>query len=1336
MCLLGGLNNVSMLRGMREWNTHPGSLREHFLLGRAGYLFAAKHSYKMFYWGEVMAIFDIEKNELLRLSDTRLEELIARLAEAEVATLGYSPAFVSWSGSINASDEGIDIHVQVPVGTLSTGFLARPDTILQAKKHLMPKASITKEMVVNSELSLTISEQAANGGSYIIVSLADDCSPPMKKDRLNAMRDAVKEDPNVGNIHLDFYDRSKLIQWLRQHPSVMLWVKAKLGQGYSGWQPYGAWSNPPQGAEDTLISAPGVMVTLPSGRGKKLSIEDAVEPMRDLIRSTAKAVRITGLSGVGKTRIVQALFDETVGTNALDRTVAVYVDIGDEPDPSAAAMLEKLIAEGRRAIVILDNCPSELHSSLAGKVAAADGKVSLITVEYDIRDDKPQTTEVIHIEAVGPGVAEQLLVRRFPRIGQNNARRIAEFADGNARVSLAIAERVEEGESLAQLSDAQLFSRLFEQRKDPDENLREQAEILSLVYSFSVSTTEDGYNELEVLGSISGHCQNQLFRSVKKLLDRHIAQKRAHWRAILPHAIANRLAASALDSIPVGRLRAIFEAPGRQRLLMSFAHRLGLLHDHPVAKEVVEAWLQPDGLLGGILALGDAAARMLAYVGPVAPEALLGRIEAELTTPALEGMRPRSNPQRATVLSLLQSLAYEPSAFGRCTRLLIKVADHEDESNNYDAVRNKIKRFFQPYLSGTHASLDQRIEIMNECLSSDLAGRRSLGFMMLSTALGGPPWTGFGMNEFGARPRDSGYQPSHAELVEWRNAFIDAGVRLGTSGDPNLEEPARQAMANGFRGMWHQKAMRDKLVDAARTLHAHHPWGEGWKAIRSTIYFLHTKRKDEDDFEPLPDNLAALERDLEPNDLLQEIMVYVLGKGRDYWELDADFNHNDTNTHCEAETRLEAKACRLGEDFSASDHQFDVLGSKLFSTDWMPSRAPFGRGLARGGHDLRVVWYQLVDHLNQHADSYDFEVFAGFIEEVDSIDHPLAQELLDQAASHPRLRHVLVGLHPRREFTEHDLNRCMVFLDEPGFSPSMYGPILWQDAYANLPGSRILELAQRLLSKPNGDDVVLEALTLRLHGKQSAVDPLGSELRQVGLTAAVQRFQRDQSDPGGSVDYRMECVIRAALSFDGNDAEKREWLETILAVIDERYGYIHAFESAIETTAALMPEAFLNLFFMSAEEEERRRRLFFIRHGGLHRSPLVKIDMEVLIEWCRTRSDTSVWTSIAAGIHLWSKDGDHGAATISESAIRFLEASPDPVAVLGVFADRVEPSSWTGSRTNVMQPRADAIARLATHQSAEIVAAAKSVSSQLAKLIEHERVREQREDEKREQRFE
>ncbi|MDE7592466.1 hypothetical protein NVR66_22940, partial [Enterobacter bugandensis] len=153
-------------------------------------------------------------------------------------------------------------------------------------------------------------------------------------------------------------------QWIRQYPSVMLWVNRILGRGYSGWQPYGAWSCPPEGAEDTLITASGITISLPSEQGRPLSIQDAIGPIRQLIRTTRKAVRITGLSGVGKTRIVQALFEESIGTDALDRTLAVYADTGDEPNPSAAAMLERLIADQRSAIMVLDNCPPELHASL------------------------------------------------------------------------------------------------------------------------------------------------------------------------------------------------------------------------------------------------------------------------------------------------------------------------------------------------------------------------------------------------------------------------------------------------------------------------------------------------------------------------------------------------------------------------------------------------------------------------------------------------------------------------------------------------------------------------------------------------------------------------------------------------------------------------------------------------------------------------------------------------------------------------------------------------------------------------------------------------------------
>ncbi|MDH2434309.1 hypothetical protein QCD60_17260 [Pokkaliibacter sp. MBI-7] len=1284
-----------------------------------------------------MAIFDIDKDDLLRLSDIQLEELIARLAEAEVAALGYSPAGVSWSGSMKAPDGGIDIHVQLDASELKPSFLYRPNTILQSKKGSMPRSAISSEMLKDGSLNPTISHQAEIGGGYIIVSLEDDCSPPMKSDRLAAMRAAVDNDPNKDNIHLDFFDRSKLAQWVRQHPSVLLWVKNQLGQGYSGWQPYGAWSNPPRGSEDTLILAAGVTIDVPTERGQKLSIEEAIEPMRQLIRTSNKAIRITGLSGVGKTRIVQALFDENVGSDPLDRTIAVYVDTGQDPDPSASAMLDRLIAVGRPAVMILDNCPSDLHSVLASKVSAASGNVRLITVEYDIKDDKPQTTEVIHIEANGPEVAEELLMRRFPEIGQGNARRVAEFADGNSRVALAIAEQVGQGESLAELTDAALFNRLFQQRKEEDGNLREQAETLSLVYSFSVSDPEVGQSELGVLGSISGHAKTQLFRAVTKLAGRHVVQQRAHWRAILPHAVANRLTRSALESIPQDILRSTFEAAGNSRLLMSFAHRLGLMHDHPVAKNIVEAWLQPDGLLGHILDLDENGLRILGYIGPVAPDVLLDRIEAVLMAPEFQGMEPRHNLRRTTILSLLQSLAYEPHDFKRCMSLLIRVADYEDESNNYDAVRGMISGFFQPYLSGTHASMQQRLAIVEECLGSEDHGRRSLGIKLLSTALDGPPWTGFGLNDFGARPRDYGYRPNHDQLVEWCTAFMNLAVRLANSDDEDIKSRARLVLANEFRGLWHQVAMRDKLVEAARVINDHRPWGEGWKAVRSIIYFDHTRQKGEP--EPLPQDLADLDRDLKPRDLIAKIQTYVLGKGHDPWVLDDDFDDSSDNKYRAAEGRLAAKATDLGESFAASGYQLDELSPDLFSNDWMPYRKAFGIGLAKGVHNYRDGWQGLLEQLARSSGSnQNFAVIGGFIEEVAAHDHPLSREFLDECAEHSELQKVLVGLHPWDGFTENDLDRCMALLDNKDTRTTcMFGAILWRDNYANLPSERLLELAQKLLVKPDGDYTLLEALAMKLHGKNPADDTLGPELRKLGLKAAIKSMLGDdQGDAVGTRGHNMETVIKAALSFDRNDAEKTEWLDTIFSVVDERYGHIHSFEKAIETTAGLMPKAFLSHVFQGTKDQQHRRT-FFIRYRGMQRCPLSKIDVADLVEWCQQRNEPDVWGLVASGIRLWEKDdANKEGYSITPSAVEFLEASPEPELVLHAYAGRVTPFSWSGNRADAMQPRADAIAALTQHKRESIANAAGAVSNRLTMEIERERMRDRQRDEEREQRFE
>ena len=415
-------------------------------------------------------MFDISKDQLFQFSDTNLRELVARLCEAEIRRAGAPVSALRWGGAQTAPDEGLDVEYRLENYEFAGDFVPCARTGIQVKKSSMPRGKIAKEMSPKGVLRPIFLELARRNGCYIIVSLTDDPTGHPLVDRKAAMQAQIEAIKGQGDLRTEFYGRSDLANWLRQHPCVQLWAREKLGLPLNGWRPFGRWSTTPPGVKDDLICKAGVAITLPGRERNKLDIAQGVDGIRELIRTSEKALRIVGLSGVGKSRIVQALFEESVGNKPLGRDLAIYVDLGEEPNPSARAVLDHLIAERRSAIVILDNCPSDTHNRLANSIASSP-YVRLVTVEYDIREDRPEATSVVRIDAEGTEITETLVERRYPQLSQVNTQQIAEFSGGNARLALALADSVSEKESLSGFSNAQLFNRLFYQRGAPDKGL-------------------------------------------------------------------------------------------------------------------------------------------------------------------------------------------------------------------------------------------------------------------------------------------------------------------------------------------------------------------------------------------------------------------------------------------------------------------------------------------------------------------------------------------------------------------------------------------------------------------------------------------------------------------------------------------------------------------------------------------------------------------------------------------------------------------------------------------------------------------------------------------------
>ena len=370
-------------------------------------------------------MFEITPQDIAQLDDKQLRTLVGLLCEAELRSRGYPTAAVTWGGDQSATDGGVDVRVSLPDSKPIDGFVPRPSTGFQVKKQDMPRHVIIAEMRPKGVLRPVIRELADEAGVYVIVSSAGSTADSTLTSRRKAMAESTKE--LVDQPTFDFYDRRRLASWVHCHAGLIIWVRRVIGRAIPGWEPYDAWAYPAGGTEAEYLLEKGVRIrTRLDKLAADLPVEAGLKRVRDILRHPGSVVRLVGLSRVGKTRFAQALFDSRIGHDALDSALAVYTNMSNDPDPQPFSLASDFIANKTRAILIVDNCASELHSRLSGLAKTAESSLSVMTIEYDIRDDQPEGTEVFEMEAASTELIERLLLKRFPESltgGRNNGGR-------------------------------------------------------------------------------------------------------------------------------------------------------------------------------------------------------------------------------------------------------------------------------------------------------------------------------------------------------------------------------------------------------------------------------------------------------------------------------------------------------------------------------------------------------------------------------------------------------------------------------------------------------------------------------------------------------------------------------------------------------------------------------------------------------------------------------------------------------------------------------------------------------------------------------------------------
>src|SRR6266851_6400418 len=285
-------------------------------------------------------MLEITPAHIAELADDDLRTLIGLLCEAELSRHSLPVSAVTWGGNQRAADGGLDVRVALPAGSAVTDFVPKPNTGFQVKCQDMPRTNILAEMRPSGAVRPVIRDLADASGAYVIASSQGSTADSALRSRRAAMAEAVAALPNAAELVLEFYDRTRLASWVRQHPGLIPWVREKVGKPVRGWHSYGPWTHEPEGTtgEFLLDETPRVQ-TRQQNDGEGLSALAGLVRMRDVLRQTGTVVRLIGLSGVGKTRLVQALFDARLGEQGLDPALAIYTNMSDDPDPQPTGMV-------------------------------------------------------------------------------------------------------------------------------------------------------------------------------------------------------------------------------------------------------------------------------------------------------------------------------------------------------------------------------------------------------------------------------------------------------------------------------------------------------------------------------------------------------------------------------------------------------------------------------------------------------------------------------------------------------------------------------------------------------------------------------------------------------------------------------------------------------------------------------------------------------------------------------------------------------------------------------------------------------------------------------------
>jgi len=928
-----------------------------------------------------MSLFTVESKNIEQLDSKNLVRVLRKLLSLEANKFGIPSNAANVCLNVNDPDGGGDGQIKWKNGLSETDWIPNRFTVFQSKAGDMPAAKCQKELLNDrDEIKPEIKNVLDANGAYIFF-CHKGYSLSNIKDKIQKIVKTLQSKgyPSTVEQQIEFYDGNKISNWVNQYLSAQVFVMELLGRHpFQGLQTWKEWD----------ANFPNAKY-FPNNKLKGW----IDEIQKTLANSTKNIIRITGLSGLGKTRLaLEGLKPPTdknnIGQAGISDSVVYYDASLDK------SRIKDFITDHRsnkNVTFVIDDCSTILHEKLSSDVLAKDSNINLITICNELSNNA-ETEISLEPEDFKSVVKDMLNDAYKDKLVDNDISKIAEFAGGFPVIAVKLAETRLQGSTVLELTDDHLVSKILWGQNNKDGKKLAILQAWSIFKHFKLEDDSGNVDEqakfiCDVVAMDLKNNHDYFCSVIKEFERRKIIQKHGRYYGIEPVPLALKLAKQWWESAMVGKTKTVIDGVESEGLLESFCEQSRKFDCIPQAADLIEKLCGPSCPFGNAeVVLSVAGSRIFRSFAEVNPKTVTDCLFRILTSSEIKTINIVDRVRRNLVWTL-ERLCWHEETFEKAAIMLkiLALAENEKWSNNATGL---FLQLFHIGLPGTRANLSKRQEIINSMVNSDSIGEKQLSVQVIKHVFQSGHFSrGGGAESQGTKASEHDYYPTRKDEVdEYWKTNLELLTNLIMSGGTVADEAKKVFADISGSLIWHGYISEiEKSIDKILKT------GIFWHEMLITVekLFIREEYKFDDN---VIKRLQVLRSPLEPQTWPDKIKHYVSTP---------DWLHRK-NKDGHYINLSDKKAEQLADELSESDELWDSL--YLLYEGEQRQGFTFGKKLASKLKDVsRFIKQSLV--VLEKCQNPNIMVLGGFLSGLD--DNAIIMQVLSELSKTKQLvRHI------------------------------------------------------------------------------------------------------------------------------------------------------------------------------------------------------------------------------------------------------------------------------------------------------------------------------------------